>query len=199
MKEKLEEVLALGKREICRRLKERTHKGVRFLRTVRNDVWGFGVKCDGENPTIPTPPPLNMRSTTSNIIKAQKFKDDKGGALAAFIPQTSTLEERTKDGRPRCRALQQRSKLQCKNTARKGQLSCGIKAHQRLVKDQLADSPWLPHSVSLSPPGPPRSNAPKISTATSKSTRKTRWITRPNGYGGAEHIAKTARRLLEIA
>lgn len=141
VKEKLEEVLALGKREICRRLKERTHKGVRFLRTVRNDVWGFGVKCDGENPTIPTPPPSKMRSTTSNITKAQEFKDDKGGALAAFIPQTSTLEERTKDGRPRCRALQQRSKLQCKNTARKFQLSCRIKAHQRLVKDQLADSP----------------------------------------------------------
>ena len=141
VKEKLEEVLALGKREIRRRLKERTHKGGRFLRTVRNDVWGIGVKCDGENPTIPTPPPSSMRSTTSNITKAQESKGNKGDALAGFVPQTSTLEERTKDGRPRCRAWQQRSKSQCKNTARKGQLSCEIRAHQKWGKNQLDDSP----------------------------------------------------------
>lgn len=141
VREKLKDVLALrdslGEREIYRQLEQRTHKGVQVSVASNNGAWEISVNRDGDNPPLPSPPPSNMQSTTPDTTKAPEYKDNEDGALAAFTSQASTLVKLTKDKNDRCQA-RLRTPQQCKNTARRGQESCGIKLHQELVKNKVA-------------------------------------------------------------
>ena len=86
----------------------------------------------------PSSLPSYMKPTVSNTSKAH-------------------LQKCTRDGRLRCQARLRERHAQCENASRGAdEMTCGMPAHQASVKDQLAHTPRLPHSVSLSPVDPSR-------------------------------------------
>lgn len=90
----------------------------------------------------PSSLPSYMKPTISNTSKAH-------------------LQKRTRDGRLRCQARLKERHAQCENACREDKMACGIPAcgrpgHQASVEDQLAHTPRLPYSVSVSPVDPSR-------------------------------------------
>lgn len=104
-------------------------------------------------PRGPKPKPAHSHPTGPNIQPS---------SLPSYMKPTASntskahLQKRTRDGRLRCQAWLKERHAQCENASREEKMACGIPAHQASVKDQLAHTPRLPHSVSLSPVNPSR-------------------------------------------